>query len=183
MSVLNFGSKFLDPEKILFAAGLSTGQVAADLGSGSGFYTMAAARIVGDRGTVYSLDIMESALEHVTAQARLLGVKNIKTLRVDLEQKSCCGQIAVGTVDFTVIASVMHQMSNLDNLFSEAYRILKTGGKLLIVEWNEKPGPIGPIASNRIKASQVEMIAKKNGFKSAGAVDADQYHFGLVFIK
>src|SRR5258708_7468668 len=57
--------KFLDPERVLFAAGLGTGQTFADFGSGSGFYTVGASKIVGEQGTVYSVDILESVLDHI----------------------------------------------------------------------------------------------------------------------
>lgn len=175
--------KFLDPERVLFAAGLALSQTFADFGSGSGFYSLGASKIVGEQGSVYSVDILESALDHVVAEARLKGLRNIKTMICDLEQVEACKQISAGTVDMALFANITHQIKNRPNLFAEAYRILKTGGKLVVIEWNEQPGPIGPIASERISELEVTMAAKKSGFKSAGRLTVDPYHYGVMYIK
>jgi ubiquinone/menaquinone biosynthesis C-methylase UbiE len=175
--------KFLDPERVLFLAGLASGQTVVDFGSGSGFYSLAAARIVGEQGMVYSIDILESALEHTSAEARMKGYKNIKTAVCDLEQPSACGHIPAGTADFTLFANIAHQIKDRNNLFIEAYRLLKTGGKLIIIEWNDQPSPIGPPAVDRITEPEINSLAKKAAFKNGGQINIDTYHYGLVFIK
>ncbi len=175
--------KFLDPEKVLFAAGLAKGHSFADLGSGSGFYTLAAAGIVGEQGVVSSVDILESTLDHISAEARLKNVHNIKTFACDLEKSTSCSQITEGSADMVLMANITHQIKNRRNLFAEAYRLLKTGGKLLVIEWNEQPAPIGPVASERISEAEVNNAAKSATFKSAGNLSVDAYHYGLIFIK
>ena len=175
--------KFVDPERVLFAAGLGKGQNFADFGSGSGFYTMGAAKIVGEQGNVYSVDVLESALDHIVAEARLKGLKNIKTLQCDLEQSAACKLVPAGSVDMVLFANITHQIKNSNNLFGEAYRLLKTGGKLVIIEWNQQPSPIGPVAADRLSEAEVSSSAKKSGFKTAGNLTVDPYHYGLMFIK
>src|SRR5258708_33097125 len=108
--VFDPSSKFLDPDKLLFASGRSAGQSVADLGTGSGFYALAAAKIVGDAGLVYSCDILESALDHVAAEARVKGVRNLKTFRTDLEQSNSCLQIPTGSVALVILANLLHQL-------------------------------------------------------------------------
>jgi ubiquinone/menaquinone biosynthesis C-methylase UbiE len=176
-------TKFLDPEKILFAAGLSAGQVVADLGTGSGFYSVAAGKIVGDQGLVYAVDILDTALDHVSAEGRLKGLRNLKTFRCDLEQSNSCRIIPTGSVDLVILATIVHQIKDQSALFTEAYRLLKTGGKLIAVEWNDQPSPIGPAALDRIQPANFIKLAKQTSFKQAGALATDTYHYGLVFIK
>lgn len=175
--------KFLDPERILFAAGLASGQTFADFGSGSGFYSMGASKIVGEQGTVYSVDILESSLDHTAAEARLKGLRNIKTFVCDLEQSGSCNQIPEGGIDMTLFANITHQIKNRSVIFAEAYRLLKTGGKLVVIEWNTQPSPIGPVADERVSEAEVIQIAKKSGFKIAGEITVDPYHYGSIFIK
>ena len=181
--VFDPSSKFLDPERVLFAAGLATGQTFADLGAGSGFYSLAAGKISGEQGLVYSVDILESALDHVSAEARLKGLRNIKTLLCDLEQVNSCQQIPTGTVDMVLFANIVHQIKHPANLFDEAYRLLKTGGKLIVIEWNEQPSPIGPAAADRLGEAKVTAVANKSAFKAGGKLSTDPYHYGIVFIK
>lgn len=175
--------KFSDPEKILFAAGLTAGQTVADLGSGSGFFSLAAGKIVGDSGCVYPVDILETALDHIAAEARMKGLRNIKTLRADLEQPEACSSIPVGSADFVILSNILHQLKNKANLFSEAYRLLKTGGRLLILDWNDQPSPIGPVATERVSVAEAQKLAQAANLKPAGAVPTDVYHYGLIYIK
>ena len=175
--------KFTDPEKILFAAGLGAGQSLADFGSGSGFFSLAAAKIVGEQGAVYPVDILESALNNIAAEARMKNLRNIKTFRADLEQPEALTDIPVGSVDAVLFSNIAHQIKNRANLFAEAYRVVKTGGKLLIIDWNAQPSPIGPVAAERISEGEVQALAAKANFKPAGNLPVDIYHYGLMYIK
>lgn len=175
--------KFLDPERTLFAAGLAAGQVVADLGAGSGFYALAAGKIVGDQGLVYAADILREALDHIAAEGRLKGIRNLKTLRVDLEQAHACAVIPTGSVDLVILANILHQIKNQLAFVAESYRMLKTGGKVLVIEWNDQPGPIGPSVADRIHPEQVKKLIQQATLKDAGTVTADIYHYGLMFTK
>ena len=175
--------KFLSPDKVLFATGLAAGQTVVDLGAGSGFYAIAAAKIVGETGNVFVADILESALEHVSAEARLKFLRNIKTFRCDLEKPQSCLNVTEGSVDLIIMANILHQIGNKNNLMSEAYRLLKSGGKLLLIDWNHKPSTIGPVVDSRIDEDATRQLALKFNFKFNRGVDTDNYHYGLVFVK
>lgn len=177
------GTKFLDPERVLFQSGLGKNQVVADLGAGSGFYAIASGKIVGDGGSVYVVDIMESSLNHVASEARLKAIRNIKTLRADLEQPGAVNSIPSGTVNLVIFANVLHQVKNREKLFDDAYRLLQTGGKILIVEWNEQVGSFGPPAAERITEAEAKQLADKKSFKFSGKLETDRYHYGLIFSK
>ena len=176
-------AKFNDPEKILFAAGLAAGQTFADYGAGSGFYTFAAGKIVGEQGSVYAVDVLQTALDHIAAEARLKGLRNIKTVRADLEDQEALKAIPIGTVDAVLFSNITHQIQNKSVLFTEAYRCLKTGGKLLVIDWNETPSPIGPPATSRLSALEVGKLATASYLRAAGELPTDSYHYGLMFIK
>lgn len=175
--------RFLDPEKLLFQAGLSAGHIVADLGAGNGFYAIASAKAVGPTGIVWAVDILEEVLGFIASDARLHNLKNIQTLRADLELPNSCLSIPAGSCDLVILASVVHQLKNKSSLFTEAYRILKTGGKVLIVEWNNKPSPFGPAMVSRISENDVNEQAIKGHLKLAGEIASDPYHYSLVFIK
>lgn len=183
MSEYKIHNRFLDPERVLFRSGLISGQVVADLGAGSGFYALASAKIVGNKGKVYVVDIVESALAHVEADARLRMVKNIVTIRADLEQSSGITRIPDGSCDLVVYGCLLHQLKDKKHLFSETYRILKTKGKLLVVDWNDRPGHIGPAAEQRLTQEQVNKLVSESGLKFTSEVETDPYHYGLIFIK
>lgn len=181
--VYNPNNKFLDPAKVLFQAGLAASQIVADLGSGNGFFALAAGKIVGPSGKVYAVDILADALDFTTTDARIAGLTNIQTLRCDLELPHACVSINEGSADMVIFSNIVHEIVNKINLFAEAYRLLKSGGKLLIVEWSDQASPIGPPQATRVKRLEVERLARDSNFKLDKIVETDQYHYGLVFIK
>jgi len=175
--------KFNNPEKILFAAGLAARQTFADFGAGSGFYSFAAGQVVGEHGLVFAVDVLQTALDHIAAEARLQGLRNIKTVRADLEKDKSVDGIPLGSVDVVLFSNITHQIHDKTKLFATAYRVLKTGGKLLVIDWNDSPSPIGPPATARVSATEVEALSTKTHLKPAGHLPSDSYHYALMFIK
>ena len=175
-------TKFLDPEKVMFQTGLSQGQVVADLGAGAGFYAIASAKIVGAGGSVFVVDILENALNNVASQSRIQGLQNIKTIRADLESQTL-SQIPSGSVDLVIMGNLLHQLKNRTNVMKEAFRVLKTGGKLLIVDWNDNPSPSGPAATDRIAQAEAVKLGSAAVFKLVRQLEADRFHYGVLMEK
>lgn len=173
---------FLDPNQALFRTGLTKGATVVDLGAGSGFFAIAAAKIVGEQGTVEVVDILDSSLDHVMAEARINHIRNIKTYRHDLET----GDVAVlgsGKADLVVAANILHQLKKPVQLFQEVYRLLKSGGKLLVIDWNSNPGHFGPAGDGRVSESEIKEWAEKTNLKFLTNIETDKYHYGLTFTK
>ena len=69
--------KFINPQNVVSQMGLKTGQTVADLGSGSGFFSLAAARMVGNTGKVYAVDVQKSKLMATFSSATQQGLSPI----------------------------------------------------------------------------------------------------------
>jgi len=65
----------------------------------------------------------------------------------------------------------------------EAYRMLKKGGSLNIIEWDQIDSPIGPPIKNRVKKELLEIGVQKIGFRIELEFNAGQYHYGLLLKK
>ena len=178
-----YNIRFLDPERLLFNCGLKQAQTIADLGAGSGFYALAAAKVIDGGGKVFVVDVLDSALAHIASEARLRKVKNIQTVRADLERPGSVKAIPDGSCDIVILGNVIHQLKQRKFVFAEIYRILKTGGKVVIVEWNDRPTTIGPKAEDRLKKKDVQKMGAENGFKYLSEIETDSYHYGLIFQK
>ncbi|MBX4187881.1 MAG: class I SAM-dependent methyltransferase [Candidatus Doudnabacteria bacterium] len=177
----NTHKKFLNPKTVLFQAGLKSGEVVADLGTGSGFYSLAAAEIVGGNGQVHAADVKDSALDHLAAEARLKGMKVIRTYHCDLDEEELACKVPEGECDMVVMANIMHEVESRKNLIKHGYGMLKTGGRLLIVDWNGQPGPIGPQSEKRISEGETRKLLESSSFKFIKNIETDEYHFGMVF--
>lgn len=176
--------KFINPEAILFEAGLKAGQSVADLGAGSGFYALAGAKIVGSQGMVHVADVKESALDHVMVEARMRGHTGVKTYRCDLDENEITRcRLPEGECDLVVLANILHEVENRKNLIKHAYAMLKTGGRILVVDWSKKTSPFGPSVDKRISEEDVRTLLTNSSFKLVKELEADDYHFALVFEK
>ncbi|PIR96843.1 MAG: hypothetical protein COT91_04485 [Candidatus Doudnabacteria bacterium CG10_big_fil_rev_8_21_14_0_10_41_10] len=174
--------KFVNPENLLREAGLAPGMKIVDMGCGGGFFTLPAARIVGDQGQVWGVDVLEQALENIVSSARLNHLKNIKTFRCDLDSPGSC-QVPELSCDFAMVSKVLPQLKHPNYLVREIYKTLKTGGKVLIVEWKNESTPFGPPQEQRMSQDVAGEHFAKQGFKFLGQVETDKYHYGLVFQK
>lgn len=173
--------EFLNPEMLLRSVPLQTGMIVADFGSGNGFYAVSAATLVGAKGQVYALDILDDALSQTATLARLVGARNISTKQCDLEKPGSC-PVADTSCDLVILASILHQVADKENVIREAYRILKTGGKILSVEWS--PDAIfGPPVNSRVSKAETKKFLEKYGLRPVADLPAGAFHYALLYQK
>jgi ubiquinone/menaquinone biosynthesis C-methylase UbiE len=175
--------KFINPESMLFQAGVKSGQTVADLGAGSGHYALAAAKIVGTNGRVHAVDVKDSALDHVATEARMHGFKTVRTHLCDLDQAKPAGKLPEGDSDVVVLSNIMHEVHDPKTLLKHAYSMLKTGGKLVLIDWNANHSPIGPAAEKRMAEQGAKKLLESSSFRFLREIDADAYHYAMVFEK
>jgi ubiquinone/menaquinone biosynthesis C-methylase UbiE len=178
---LNQRNRFLDPEQILAHAGIERGETVADFGCGNGFYPVAAAKIVGQTGQVYAVDVKNDSLEATQSAAKHEGCKNVVTVHHDMEQPGV--PIPVNSCDAVILAGILHLAALQGNVMRETYRVLKTGGKVIVVEWKKESLPFGPNIVRRIAPREVIDLCAKSGFAYLHDMPADSFHYGLVFKK
>lgn len=114
-------------EADLRSLGLGTGGVVLDFGCGTGVYTIAAARVVGPSGRVHAVDLHPTALEMIERRASSLGLHNVDTIYSDLETG-----VDDESVDAVLFYDVLRRAKRRRELLSEAYRVVKEDGLLLI---------------------------------------------------
>lgn len=177
------GNILLDPWFIWEQAGLRTGMAVADLGCGAaGHFVIPAAKIVGEKGIVYAVDILKSVLEAVKSRAKLEGVANVELVWSNLEIYGAT-KIQAESLDFVLLANTLWQVKKKEEIFREAVRLIKKGGKLVVVEWWMGEAPLGPPPERRIEKSYVKELASKFNLEEVKEFKAGPYHYGMVFKK
>ena len=174
-------NRFLDPSEILPNAGIQKGEIIADFGCGNGFYPLAAAKAVGKDGMVYAVDVKNEALEATLSAAKHENIKNIYTIRHDLEKPGV--NIKDNSCDTVILSGILHLAKLQKNILRETYRVLKSGGKIVIIEWKKERLPFGPDISKRISAQEIGDIMAASGFRFKSEIPADSFHYALVFVK
>lgn len=160
---------------------LSEGMKVADFGSGSGHYVMAASDIVGNSGRVYAVDIQKDLLKRIKNLAIKEGKNNIDILWGDIEQKGGT-KLVDNFLDAVIIANTLFQTKEKNNTVTEISRVLKPKGKLLVVDWADSFGGLGPQPDDVVVESQARRLFE-TGFEFIERFDAGEHHYGLIFTK
>ncbi len=175
---------FVSPEQIIEMLDLVPPMVIADFGCGSGHYVIGAAKKVGKSGKVYAIDIQQEMLSFVRSQAQMAGFNNVETIWTDLETPDAT-RLKKNTVDVVIISNILFQAENKDQVMKEAFRILKTGGRLAVIEWNieDQNSKLGPLMDSRISSQNAKTILEGAGFSFVKEFDPGDHHYGLIFRK
>lgn len=170
---------FLNPEKALDQLELRKDMVAAEFGCGSGGFTIPLAKRL-EAGLVHGLDIQETPLIILKSRAIAQKIVNIKLIRCNLE-KPRGSTLPDSFLDLVLIPNVLFEAEDKIAIISEAKRILKTAGKLLIVDWLPDV-PQGPV-EGRVLVTEAKKMASDLGLVLEKEFEAGKYHWGLIFKK
>ena len=171
-----------DPEQIITGLKLQPGMHVADLGAGSGFYTFAAARAVGVQGKVYAVDVLKDMLLKIRSDARDRRVANIEIVWGDMERVGGT-KLADGVLDAVVLANTLFQIEDKRAAIEEIKRILKPKGKLLLVDWSESFGGMGPTPDHIVIKEKARNLFEQAGFTFREEIPAGEHHYALIFSK
>lgn len=172
---------FSDPEKVISEMFVSEGMTVADFGSGAGFYTLALAKKVGPYGRVFAIDSHPDFLRRIKNEAVRSGLQNVEVIQGNLESKKGSGLVSA-SVDRIVIANTLFSMENVDEIVIEAKRVLKHDGKVVVIDWNESYGQIGPHTDHIVTKDEAREMFEKEGFHLESFVDAGSHHYGMLYV-
>lgn len=165
---------FLNPSEVLNMLDFKKGFVAADFGSGSGGWVIPLAKKLKE-GKVYAIDILEEPLSALKSKIRLEKILNIETVKSDVERTS---KLLSNSCDLVLMTNLFFEIDEKKKVMEEGKRVLKKGGKLLIVDWKVE-APLGP--EKRISPPEIKKIAKEVDLKLEKEFKAGLYHWGLIF--
>lgn len=162
---------------------LQPGDNVADLGAGSAaFFTMEAARIVTDTGQVHAVDILKKVLESIESRAKLENLPNIRTHWSNLEKFGAL-KIIDESLDAVFLVNTLFQNSDYATILKEAARLVRSGGKLLLIEWAPGRFPIGPKQEDKVTPETIREQTQGLGLTEVESFQAGKYHYGIIFEK
>jgi len=162
-----------NPEEILGVIEIKSTFVVADIGCGSGFFTLPLSEKVAE---VYAVDVQMEMLKSLEHKIRSLKIGNIKSLlaqknEIPLENKC---------VDLLLSVNTLHEFDDKERMISEMGRVLKQGGKALISDWKKENTGSGPPVAVRVSKEQAVNLFGEKDFNLLKKKDL-LYHYLLVF--
>jgi ubiquinone/menaquinone biosynthesis C-methylase UbiE len=147
----NYRRRIQPPEQLIERAGIKKGMNVLDLGCGSGAFTPAIARTVGDEGKVYALDIQADMLKQLEKKLNRPENRDIKNIKL-IESNTYELPFEDGSLDLVSMVTVLPEIPDRNRALAEVKRVLKPGGLLAVSELF--PDPDYPWKSTTIKLGE-----------------------------
>jgi len=173
---------FSDPSHTIAQFELQSGSIVADIGAGTGTLSVLAAQAVGEAGRVYAIEVQKGLLERLKSHARAARTHNVEALWGDSERRHGT-HLKEGTVDAAIASNILFQVEHRDSFVAEVKRILKPGGRVLLVDWKESFRGMGPHADHVVTEVEARRLFEKGGLTFVKNIDAGAHHYGMIFRK
>lgn len=183
MNRITGGNALIDPQLIIEKAGIGDAMHVADLGCGAtGHFVFPVAKAIGKKGIVYAVDILKNNLRNIERRAKVENLEQVRVVWSNLEIFKAT-RIESGSLDVAMLINVLYQSDNRTEMIREAVRMTKSGGILLIIDWNPTAAPFGPSLSERVNKDNLKAGVPRLGLELKEEFNAGEYHFGMTFIK
>jgi ubiquinone/menaquinone biosynthesis C-methylase UbiE len=165
----------LQINRVMDLLGIAAGKTVADIGAGSGWFTVRAARRVGDTGAVYAVDINPEAIRYIDDRAQKEQLHNVKTIL------STPGDPALppGAVDAVLMLKTYHEIAQPVTLLRKLRASLRSGAKVGVIDRN------GNGENHGVGREVVIREAERAGYRLLEQYDfvkADKMNYFLVFV-
>lgn len=147
------------PHQILDALGIADASVVADVGAGSGWFTVRLARRVGPNGLVYAQDVQPEMLAAITRRVQREGLVNVRPVL----GRGSDPRLAAGTLDAVLIVDVVHEIDDRVTLFRNLAAALKPVGRIGVVDFRSGGAGPGPDPGDRVAPEVIEGEAARAG--------------------
>jgi len=166
------------PGKIMDIMGIGEASVVADLGAGSGWFTIRLANRVGPNGRVYAEDVQKPMIQAIKVRVDRLGLKNVETvLGIDTDPR------LPKPVDAVLIVDAYHEAEEPVALLTNLVKSLKPMGRIGIVDFKKDGGGPGPAMEQRVDPEDVIRDAQAAGLVLRSRETFLKYQYMLVFEK
>jgi ubiquinone/menaquinone biosynthesis C-methylase UbiE len=143
------------------------------MGCGDGFFSILAAKKVGEKGKVYAVDFDASAIEKLNRKAKTEGLENIVAQIGAAEETVFCNTCA----DFVFFSMVLHDFTDPTKLLQNAKQMIKPSGKLVDLDWKKQDMAFGPPVKIRFSEEHASSLIRKAGFQISSVHDVGRYHY------
>jgi ubiquinone/menaquinone biosynthesis C-methylase UbiE len=165
-----------DPDQLLTRVGLRRGFTFIDVGCGDGFFTIPAAKNVGNTGRIYGIDRNEFALKSLRDKATREQLDRISLEHGKAEDIIICTACA----DLVFFGIVLHDFEDPLKVLLNARKMLKPSGRVINLDWKKEPMVLGPPMPIRFSKEQALRLFSDAKFIIEQVSDTGPYHYLII---
>ena len=162
------------PHEVIQALALKPDAAVADIGAGTGYFSMRLARMVPG-GRVYAVDLEPDMVKYLAERAKREGLKNVVAV-----QAKAGNPALPAKADLVLLVDVYHHVENRQRYFRGLLESLKPGGRVVVIDFR-MDSPEGPPKSARIAPDDVKKEMQNAGYGLAQEHDFLPRQYYLVF--
>jgi ubiquinone/menaquinone biosynthesis C-methylase UbiE len=165
------------PGMVIDALGLRGGEIVADLGAGSGYFTFRIAPRVGKAGKVIAVDIQDEMLEAIRQRASAMKVSNVEEVKASETNP----KLPSNGVDIVLMVDVYHELAYPFEVMTKVSEALRPGGRVVFVEYR-KEDPQVPIKEvHKMSVEQLDKEMSMVGLVRASTVETLPWQHIVIF--
>ena len=177
------GNQMIDSYELFKKVQLRPGMHVADLGCGqTGHIVFPVAKLLGETGIIYAVDILKDVLEAIKKRAASNSFLNVHTIWSDIEREGGT-HIPAKSLDVAFLVNTLVQTKDRLSVLEEACRLLKDKARLVVVDWHKKGLTFGPPDDHYIDFEEIKKWAKEKGMVIQEEFAMGQFHRGVVLYK
>lgn len=166
-----------EPDRALNAIGIRRGDTVADVGAGSGYFTIRLARRVGADGTVYATDIQREMLARLERRIKAEPLSNVRLVLGDEADP----KLPAGALDLILMVNVYHELAQPQLMLQRLRAALKPRGRLVLLEYR-KEDPTVPIRfEHKMSVAEAKQELEAEGFELERTSDVLPRQHILIF--
>jgi arsenite methyltransferase len=169
--------EYQKPHEVLTALNIKPGEVIADIGAGTGYFTFRLAHFVGAKGKVYAVDVSPDMIRHINRRIRETNAANVVSILAEPDDPL----LADRSVNRIFICDVWHHVENQTKYLSLMKKILKPGGEVVMIDFHKKELPVGPPMQMKVAREDLIKQMEANGFRLAKEHTFLPHQYFLVF--
>jgi ubiquinone/menaquinone biosynthesis C-methylase UbiE len=170
----------LNPEETIKPLLLLDDSRVADFGAGSGGFTLAATKYVHS-GKIYAVEIQRELLPMIAGKIDAEHAGNVEVIWGNIEEMGG-SKIKDSSVDAVILANTLFQLDDKRMTAREIKRVLKNGGKVLLVDWAGSFGNMGPREEDIVPKKSALSLFEEEGFSLQKEIPAGDYHYGMILM-
>lgn len=167
-----------DTEEIMDRLHLGEGDIVADIGAGSGYFTIPFASRVGDKGLVFAEEIQIEMINYISKKVEDLELKNIRVIFGKPEDPSLLDNF----FNLVFLANTYHELDKPFLMLENIRKDMRHSGRLAIIDWDPaKQSPFGPPIEAKVPENTLIKEVERSGFELIEKHNFMPYHYFLVF--